>query len=191
MGFALTIFVGATLLFACQPMVARMIVPSLGGAPAVWIVCSLCFQALLLAGYGYAHVLATRLPLRAQLLVHLAALAAAFLVLPIALDERSVERLTSGHPTLGLLVVLLRTVGLPFFVLSTTSPLLQRWYAELGETDPYHLYAASNAGSMLALLGYPFAIEPFLALHDQSRVLHTAFAGYALLIVLCAMSAVR
>lgn len=191
MGFALTIFVGATLLFACQPMVARMIVPSLGGAPAVWIVCSLCFQALLLAGYGYAHVLATRLPLRAQLLVHLAALAAAFLVLPIALDERSVERLTSGHPTLGLLVVLLRTVGLPFFVLSTTSPLLQRWCAELGDRDPYHLYVASNAGSMLALLGYPLLVEPALTVKEQSRALYAGFLAYAALVALSGAAAAR
>lgn len=190
-GFALTIFVGATLLFACQPMVARMIVPSLGGAPAVWIVCSLCFQALLLAGYGYAHVLATRVPIRAQLLVHLAVIAAAFLVLPIGIDDQSAERLTSGHPTLGLLLVLLRTVGLPFFVLSTTSPLLQRWCAELGDRDPYHLYVASNAGSMLALLGYPLVVEPALAVRDQSRALHVGFVAYAALVALSGLAAAR
>jgi SAM-dependent methyltransferase len=189
--FAVTLFVSATLLFACQPMVARMIVPLLGGAPAVWILCSLCFQALVLGGYFYAHMVGSRLPVRTQVMLQLALVASAFFVLPIVVDEHLVETLTTKSRSLGLLVVLLRSVGLPFFVLSTTSPLLQRWYAELGETDPYHLYAASNAGSMVALLGYPFAVEPFLALKEQSRLLHVAFAGYALLVVVCAVSALR
>ncbi|GAC1548252.1 MAG: fused MFS/spermidine synthase [Polyangiales bacterium] len=187
--FAVTLFVSATLLFACQPMVARMIVPLLGGAPAVWILCSLCFQALVLGGYLYAHVVGSRLSVRTQVIVQLALVASAFLVLPIVVDEHLVETLTAKSRSLGLLVVLLRSVGLPFFVLSTTSPLLQRWYAELGETDPYHLYSASNAGSMVALLGYPFAVEPFLALKEQSRMLHVAFGGYAILVVICAITA--
>jgi len=189
--FAVTLFVSATLLFACQPMVARMIVPLLGGAPAVWILCSLCFQALVLGGYFYAHIVGSRLPVRTQVMLQLALIASAFFVLPIVVDEHLVETLTTKSRSLGLLVVLLRSVGLPFFVLSTTSPLLQRWYAELGETDPYHLYAASNAGSMVALLGYPFAVEPFLALKEQSRLLHVAFAGYAILVVICAVTALR
>jgi SAM-dependent methyltransferase len=189
--FAVTLFVSATLLFACQPMVARMIVPLLGGAPAVWILCSLCFQALVLGGYFYAHIVGSRLPVRTQVMLQLALIASAFFVLPIVVDEHLVETLTTKSRSLGLLVVLLRSVGLPFFVLSTTSPLLQRWYAELGETDPYHLYAASNAGSMVALLGYPFAVEPFLALREQSRMLHVAFAGYSILVVICAITALR
>ncbi|MDB4933217.1 MAG: spermidine synthase [Labilithrix sp.] len=189
--FAVTLFVSATLLFACQPMIARMIVPLLGGAPAVWILCSLCFQALVLGGYFYAHVVGSRLPVRTQVMLQLALVASAFFVLPIAVDEQLVQSLTAKSRSLGLLVVLLRSVGLPFFVLSTTSPLLQRWYAELGETDPYHLYAASNAGSMVALLGYPFLVEPFLALKEQSRLLHVAFAGYTIMVVVCAMTALR
>lgn len=189
--FAVTLFVSATLLFACQPMIARMIVPLLGGAPAVWILCSLCFQALVLGGYFYAHVVGSRVRVRTQVLMQLALVASAFFVLPVVVDEQLVASLTAKSRSLGLLVVLLRSVGLPFFVLSTTSPLLQRWYAELGETDPYHLYAASNAGSMVALLGYPFAVEPFLALKEQSRLLHVAFAGYTILVVVCAMTALR
>ncbi len=189
--FAVTLFVSATLLFACQPMVARMIVPLLGGAPAVWILCSLCFQALVLGGYFYAHVVGSRLPVRTQVMLQLALVASAFFVLPIIVDERLVEALTTKSRSLGLLVVLLRSVGLPFFVLSTTSPLLQRWYAELGETDPYHLYTASNAGSMVALLGYPFAVEPFFSLKEQSHIHHVAFAVYALLVVVCALTALR
>ena len=191
LSFAGTIFVGAMLLFACQPMIARMIVPLLGGAPAVWIVCSLCFQTLLLAGYGYAHFVGTRLPLRVQVGVQLALVASVFFVLPIAIDDGMVQRLTSGHPTIGLLVLLLRTIGLPFFVLSTSSPLLQRWFAELGERDPYHLYAASNAGSMLALLMYPLVAEPLLTVSAQSRTFHAVFAVYAVLVVLCAIRAMR
>lgn len=189
--FAVTLFVSATLLFACQPMVARMIVPLLGGAPAVWILCSLCFQALVLGGYLYAHVVGSRLSIRAQVMLQLVLVGSAFLVLPIVVDEKMLTSLTTTSHSLGLLVVLLRAVGLPFFVLSTTSPLLQRWYAEQGETDPYHLYAASNAGSMLALLGYPFAIEPFLSLHAQSRALHAAYAFYTVLVVVCAAAALR
>ncbi|MBS2012181.1 MAG: fused MFS/spermidine synthase [Deltaproteobacteria bacterium] len=189
--FAVTLFVSATLLFACQPMVARMIVPLLGGAPAVWILCSLCFQALVLGGYAYAHVVGSRLGLRAQIVLQLALVGSAFLLLPIAVDEQLLASLTAKSRSLGLLAVLLRSVGLPFFVLSTTSPLVQRWYSELGEQDPYHLYAASNAGSMLALLGYPLAVEPFLALHAQSRVLHAAYAVYAVLVVVCAATTLR
>jgi SAM-dependent methyltransferase len=189
--FAVTLCVSAMLLFACQPMVARMIVPLLGGAPAVWILCSLCFQALVLGGYFYAHVVGSRLSVRTQVMLQLALIASAFFLLPVVVDEHLVATLTAKSRSLGLLVVLLRSVGLPFFVLSTTSPLLQRWYAELGETDPYHLYAASNAGSMAALLGYPFVIEPYLALKEQSRLLHVAFAGYALLVVVCALTALR
>ena len=189
--FAVTLFVSATLLFACQPMVARMVVPLLGGAPAVWILCSLCFQALVLGGYFYAHVVGSRLTVRTQVVLQLVLIASAFFVLPIVVDESLVQSLTAKSRSLGLLIVLLRSVGLPFFVLSTTSPLLQRWYAELGETDPYHLYTASNAGSMVALLGYPFAIEPFLALKEQSRLLTVAFGGYAALVVICAMTALR
>lgn len=189
--FTAAIFAGATLLFTCQPMVARMIVPLLGGAPSVWIVCSLCFQALLLAGYGYTHFVATRLPVRLQIVLQLALVAAVLLVMPIVVDEATVSSMTSRHHTLGLIALLLQTAALPFFVLSTSSPLMQRWFAELGEHDPYHLYAASNAGSMVALLGYPLVVEPLLAVRGQSRALHLGFAVYTLLVVVCAALAVR
>lgn len=188
--FAGTIFSGATLLFTIQPLIARMIVPLLGGAPAVWILCSLCFQTLLLAGYGYAHFVSTRLPVRAQVILQLLLVGAVFLVMPVSVSERAISDIAS-RPTVGILLLLLRSIGLPFFVLSTSSPLLQRWFAELGERDPYHLYAASNAGSMLALLGYPLLMEPLLSVRGQSRVLHVAFVAYAVLVVICAQSAVR
>lgn len=188
--FASTIFTGAMLLFTIQPLIARMIVPLLGGAPAVWIVCSLCFQTLLLLGYAYTHFVTTRLPVRAQVVLQLLLVGSVFLVMPISVNEEAVAKL-SAHPTFGVIFLLVRTVGLPFFVLSTSSPLLQRWFAELGERDPYHLYAASNAGSMLALLGYPLLVEPLLAVRAQSRALHTAFAIYTVLVVICAIRAVR
>ena len=186
--FATALFVSAMLLFTCQPLVARMIVPLLGGAPAVWIICSLAFQALLLAGYGYAHFVGTRFPVRTQVVLQIILVLTVFLVLPVSVDEAVAERLTRNHPTLGLLLLILRTIGLPFFVLSTTSPLLQRWFAELGETDPYYLYAASNAGSMIALLGYPFIMEPNLAVGAQSRALHVGYAAYTVLLVVCAIT---
>ncbi|MBX3226634.1 MAG: fused MFS/spermidine synthase [Labilithrix sp.] len=189
--FALTIFAGATLLFACQPIIGRMVVPLLGGAPAVWIVCSLFFETILLFGYAYAHYVGTKLPIRAQVVLQLAIVASVFLVMPVSVDERVMQRLTAEHPTLGLCLVLLRSVGLPFFVLSTSSPLLQRWFAELGEKDPYHLYAASNAGSFVALLGYPLALEPLLPVHAQGRALHTGYAVYAVCVVACAFRAMR
>lgn len=189
--FAATIFVSATLLFACQPLVARMIVPLLGGAPSVWIVCSLCFQALVLGGYAYAHVVSSRLSIRAQVVLQVAIIAIALMTLPVSIDEKRALELTARSYSLGVLAVLLRSVGLPFFVLSTSAPLVQRWFAEAGEKDPYFLYAASNAGSMLALLGYPFVIEPLLGLADQSRALFFGYAAYGVLIAICAVTLVR
>lgn len=189
--FAATIFVSATLLFACQPVVARMILPVLGGAAAVWIVCSLCFQALVLAGYLYAHVVGSRPSSNAQVVLQLALIGLALVVQPVRVDEALLVSMTEKSYSLGVLAVLLRSVGLPFFVLATTSPLVQRWFSELGEKDPYHLYAASNAGSMLALLGYPFLVEPFLGLTAQSRALQAGYVAYAVLIVLCAVTLLR
>lgn len=189
--FSTTIFVSATLLFACQPVVARMILPVLGGAASVWIVCSLCFQALVLAGYLYAHVVGSRLSLKTQVLLQLALIGLALFLQPIGVDEALLVSLTAKSYSLGVLAVLLRSVGLPFFVLATTSPLVQRWFSVLGERDPYHLYAASNAGSMLALLGYPFLVEPFLGLSAQSRALQAGYVAYAVLIALCARTLLR
>lgn len=189
--YAVALFVSAMLLFTCQPLVARMIVPLLGGAPSVWILCSLCFQALLLAGYAFAHLSGRYLPLRAQVAVQIVLVLTTFAVLPIHVDEASTRLLTQHGPTLGLVLLLLRAVGLPFFVLSTTAPLLQRWFAELGEKDPYFLYAASNAGSMIALIGYPLLIEPFSTVRAQSRTLEVAFGAYALLIAVCGFTTVQ
>lgn len=189
--FAVTLFSSAALLFACQPMVARMIAPLLGGAPVVWILCSLFFQVLVLAGYLYAHVASVKLSPRVQVIVQAGMLAVALAAMPVVIDEQVLATLTGKSRSFGLLVALLYAVGAPFFVLSTTAPLLQRWYASSTEDDPYHLYAASNAGSLLALLGYPFVVEPFLTLHGQSRAMQVTFAGYAVLVLVCGVTVLR
>src|SRR5262245_10027386 len=171
--FGLTIFVSAALLFSVQPMVAKMLLPLLGGTPAVWNTCMVFFQAALLAGYAYALFL-SRLRLRQQLVVQLVVLLAAFIALPIGISASWVSSVpSSGNPSLWLLACLAFTVGLPFFIVSSNSPLLQKWFSSTSATsaqDPYFLYSASNAGSLLALLAYPALLEPFFSLKTQSRI---------------------
>jgi hypothetical protein len=191
--FATTLFLASALLFVVEPMVGKMILPKFGGAPAVWNTCLVFFQALLLAGYGYAHLLTRWLSGRRQLPPHLLLALAPLLTLPVALSPRFLPP-GGAHPLPWLLAMLLVGVGLPFFVLSTTAPLLQQWLAETGHPragDPYFLYAASNAGSMVGLLAYPTLIEPLWPLAAQS-VAWTA--GYLVLIALlvgCAVAVGR
>src|SRR6187399_1107170 len=164
--FSFTILIGAALLFLVQPMVAKMVLPRLGGSASVWVACMLFFQALLLAGYAYAHALNRRLRPRVQPLVHLGILALAAVALPVHLPA-GWEEPGAHPPALWLLALLVRTVGLPFFVVATTGPLLQAWFARSGHrqaADPYFLYAASNLGSLAGLLAYPFLLEPLLPL---------------------------
>jgi SAM-dependent methyltransferase len=187
--FGITLFLSATLLFLLQPMVAKMILPLLGGTPAVWNTCMVFFQALLLAGYAYAHAVPARLGVRRQILLHVGLLLVPFLVLPIAISKGFLPP-TGSNPIPWLLWLLLLSVGLPFFVVSTTAPLLQHWLAGTGHRsakDPYYLYAASNVGSMLALVGYPLLLEPRLRLQEQSGVWTMAYAGLVALIGLCAL----
>jgi hypothetical protein len=188
--YAATLFASASLLFLVQPMMAKMLLPLLGGTPAVWNTCMLFFQAMLLAGYAYALAVSKWLTLRQQVVVHLLLLLLTALSFPILISEatvRSVPR--EGNPSFWLLWSLLTTVGLPFFAVSTNSPLLQKWFAGMrhaSSRDPYFLYAASNAGSLLALLSYPLLLEPGLTLGGQSRLWSL---GYALLVVLVAACA--
>ncbi|MFO0849328.1 MAG: fused MFS/spermidine synthase [Gemmataceae bacterium] len=181
--FAVTLFVSATLLFMVQPMVGKMILPLLGGSPAAWNTCMVFFQALLLLGYLYAHHLTTRLPSRRQVSVHLTVLGVtiAWLVAaavlspkghPVAVFE-SLAPQGQSYPMFGVLALLAVAIGLPFFVVSTSAPLFQKWFADTGHpaaADPYFLYAASNAGSLISLLGYPLLIEPSLTLASQAWV---------------------
>src|SRR5262245_46089462 len=164
-GYAATLFLSAGLLFFVQPMVARMVLPQLGGSPSVWNTSMCFFQAMLLAGYLYAHLLATRFDRRAQALIHAAVLLAAAAFLPIDLTQ--VTPPADGIPVLWLMGRLALGVGVPFFAVAATAPLLQRWFSRTDHpaaADPYFLYAASNAGSLLALLSYPLLVEPNLPL---------------------------
>ena len=166
--FALALFTSAALLFWVQPLVAKMLLPLLGGAPSVWNTCMVFFQSLLLAGYAYALFVSQRLSLRNQAIVHAVLLLAAGLVLPFTLSDRVLSSLpTQSSPILWLLTTLAVTVGPPFLLLSATAPLLQRWFSHSthkAARDPYFLYAVSNAGSMLALLGFPFLFESAFAI---------------------------
>ena len=188
--FVAALFTSAMLLFWVQPMVAKMLLPLLGGTPAVWNTCMVFFQAVLLAGYAYAHLLTTRFPVRVQTLIHFCLLLIALAVLPMGLSSRAAQSAPwQSDPTLWLLWALVVVVALPFFILSASAPLLQSWFSRLdhrSSADPYFLYAASNLGSLIGLIGYPVLIEPGFPLQTQSRIWD---AGYCLLIVLFAGSA--
>src|SRR5438128_2132959 len=187
--YAVTLFVSASLLFLVQPMVGKMILPLLGGTPAVWNTCLVFFQAMLLLGYTYAHLTTTWLGVRRQAILHLVLLAVPFLVLPITVN-RELAPQGEANPVFGVFLLLLITAGLPFFVVATSAPLLQKWFASTDHPaakDPYFLYGASNLGSMLALFSYPLLVEPNQALPGQSWLWAL---GYLLLGILTAACAV-
>ncbi|WP_374456601.1 spermidine synthase [Nocardioides sp.] len=188
--FACTTFLGASLLFMIQPLAAKLILPSYGGSATVWSTSSLLFQLLLLLGYVYAHVSTRRLGARWQPRAHLLLLALPLLALPLALPAEAAPP-SDASPVLWLLRTLLLMVGLPFAVLSTTGPLIQRWYAWSGgprSDDPYFLFAGSNLGSFVGLLAYPFAIEPLLTLTQQRTAWSAAFVAFMLLMAACALT---
>lgn len=169
--FAVAIFTSACLVFTVQPMVAKLVLPTLGGSPSVWNASMVFFQTALLVGYGYAHLLQRITALRTQVAIHLLLLAAAALFLPLRISGALGDPDPSA-PTAWLLGTLVVSVGAPFAVLSATAPLLQAWFARVraGHADgknPYVLYAASNLGSFLALLAYPVLIEPLASLSGQ------------------------
>ncbi|WP_128891479.1 spermidine synthase [Erythrobacter sp. HKB08] len=182
--FTVTILTGSFLLFLVQPLVARMALPLLGGAPNVWNSAMLVYQALLLGGYAYAHALST-LPIRRQAMIHLALLLVAVVFLPITLAELPPSR--PGLEALWVPALFALTIGPLFFLVSAQAPLMQRWYAADGKAgDPYWLYAASNVGSFAGLLSYPLLFEPNMPLDMQSGIWA---AGYGLLILLVALAA--
>jgi spermidine synthase len=186
--FALSLFASAALLFLVEPMLAKMLLPLLGGTPAVWNTCLVFFQAVLLAGYLYAHASMRWLGRRTQIAVHLAVVAAALLVLPLGVAQTRTPP-AQGNPVQWILITLLATVGLPFFALSASAPIMQKWFAQTRHTsagDPYFLYAASNAGSLLGLLAYPLLLEPLLPLSLQSRFWSFGYAGLLAMTALCA-----
>jgi hypothetical protein len=186
--FAAAICVGAAQLFLLELMLAKMLLPRFGGAPAVWATCVVFFQTALLAGYAYAHVLTTRLPRRRQVVLHLALLVVCLAFLPIGIPDRLVPT-TADRPAIVLLGILTLTAGLPFVTISSTTPLLQRWFAGSGYVnshDPYYHYAASNVGSLLALFAYPVVMEPVFSLPEQSGIWAGVFCVWLLLLFVCA-----
>jgi hypothetical protein len=182
--YALTIFTGAFLLFQIQPLIGKYILPWFGGGPGVWTVCLLFFQVFLLGGYAYAHW-TSRLPARRQVILHLLLVLVAVL-LPVVPAQTWKPR-DPSQPTLHILALLTATIGAPYFVLASTSPLLQQWFARIYPgRSPYRLYALSNAGSLLALVSYPFFFEPRLTRHAQARLWGWGLVLYALGCVWCA-----
>jgi len=183
LAYACTIFLSAFLLFAVQPMIGKIILPWFGGSAAVWSTCLLFFQAALLAGYLYAHRSTRSLKPKRQATLHIVLMAISLAVLPI-LPSPSWKPSHAGDPSLRILLLLAATIGLPYLLLSTTSPLLQAWYvAAKPGAVPYRLFALSNFGSLIALLGYPIFVEPMFTTHGQAY----GWSGiYVVFVLLCA-----
>jgi SAM-dependent methyltransferase len=185
--FVAAIFVSAALLFAVEPMFTKMVLPQLGGAASVWSVAMVFFQATLLAGYAYAHLLTVFAPGRASIVIHLTVIVVACFTLPlhIATGWGRPPLVGEAFWLLGLFAV---SIGLPFFALAANGPLLQAWFVRTDHPaakDPYFLYAASNVGSFLALISYPVVVEPFLRLGDQTQLWTIGFYVLILLIAAC------
>ncbi len=186
--YACTIFVSAFLLFQVEPVIAKIILPWFGGSAAVWTTCLLFFQLALLLGYLYAHWTTERCRPRTQAWIHAGLLLASLLVLPV-LPGEAWRPGAAGSPILQILGLLAATVGLPYFMLSTTGPLVQAWYARGAQgTAPYRLYALSNIASLLALVSYPILVEPFVATRTQARLWSWAYLAFAALALGAALS---
>ncbi len=179
---ALTVFLSAFLLFMVQPLIAKQILPWFGGSAGVWTTCLVFFQALLLGGYAYAHLLVRYMSPRSQARAHSLLLAASLLVLPILADS-SWQPVGDEQPIPRIMALLVATVGLPYFLLSATGPLAQAWYSRRLGRVPWRLFALSNLGSLAALLAYPFVVEPWISIRVQALVWSAGFAVFA---VLCA-----
>jgi hypothetical protein len=191
--FCAAILVSAALLFAVQPMFTKMVLPRLGGAAAVWSVAMVFFQATLLAGYAYAHLLTRFMPGRRSILIHLAVLLIACLALPLHLAG-GWDRPPARGEALWLLGLFAASIGLPFFALAANGPLMQAWFVRTGHPsarDPYFLFAASNVGSFLALISYPLLVEPFLPLGEQTWLWTVGFYLLILLIAACGVLLLR
>jgi hypothetical protein len=187
--FALTLFTSASLMFVLQPMFGKILLPLLGGSPSVWNTCMVFYQSMLFLGYLYAHYISTRHTEHRQIQIHAIIILISLIALPLALPENTSPP-TESNPTFWLLGVLFLAIGLPFFVVSTTAPLLQKWFSKIGHHtshDPYYLYTASNAGSLLALLSYPFLIEPNIGLENQKFLWSIGYVFLALLVSGCAV----
>jgi hypothetical protein len=189
--FSTTLFASALLMFWVQPMIAKMLLPLLGGTPTVWNTCMVFFQATLLAGYAYSHFLTKWFSIRTQGIIHAGLLLTTFTALPLALSENAMQSAPwQSDPFLWLIQQLFLVVALPFFTVSTTGPLLQKWFSRTNHRsakDPYFLYAASNLGSLIALLSYPVLVEPNLRLPQQTGVWSWFYAAFVVLFGGCAL----
>lgn len=188
--FSLTLFLSAFLLFLVEPMFGRMTLPLLGGTPAVWNTCLVFFQTALLAGYAYAH-LSSRLQIRFQVPLHFALILIASISLPIGV-AKGWSPPVEGNPSLWLIMLLGVSVGLPFFIISASAPVLQRWFSTTRHSaagDPYFLYVASNLGSIIGLIGYPVLLEPRLTLASQSKLWTWGYVALGVMIACCAVAA--
>ncbi|MEO7726554.1 MAG: fused MFS/spermidine synthase [Burkholderiales bacterium] len=184
--YAAAIFLGAFLLFLVQPIIAKQILPWFGGSAAVWATCMVFFQMVLLVGYAYADFTTRRLTPKRQMMLHVALLALSLLVLPITPDV-SWKPQGEENPSWRIIGLLTLTIGLPYFILSTTSPLLQAWFARRFHVVPYRLFALSNLASLLALLAYPVMVEPWVTTYTQSIAWSVC---YALFVLLCGYAAI-
>jgi spermidine synthase len=184
--FAPTILLSAFLLFQIQPLIGKIILPWFGGSAAVWSAALLFFQVFLLAGYAYAHFLIRHFKPKVQMIVHGGLLLVSCVLLPI-LPSPGWKPTSAADPTFRILALLAVTIGLPYFLLSSTSPLLQAWYVrKTGSKVPYRLFALSNFGSMLGLLSFPFLVEPNLTSRAQAYLWSGAYVGFVLLCILAA-----
>jgi spermidine synthase len=191
--FSAAMFLSGFLLFMVEPMVAKMVLPILGGVPMVWNGCVVFFQIVMLAGYGYAFGTSRWLGVRHHVMVHAVVLAAPVVVLPFMIQPGSVTP-PEGNPIMWLLLLLAGSIGLPFFVLSTSASVLQHWLSRTDHPsarDPYFLYAASNFGCLLALACYPSVVEPVFTLREQTRLWAIGYAEFVLLAAACAAFAWR
>ena|SRR5436190_1515229 len=185
--FSATLFLSAFLMFLVEPMIARMVLPLLGGAASVWNTCLVFFQTVLLCGYAYAHGAPALLGPRRHAIIHAVVMLAPLLLLPIGLSADTPP--PTANPAGWLLLTLLATIGLPFFALSTSAAVLQKWYAatdDAGARDPYFLYAASNLGSFAALVAYPLVVERTLPLREQAQLWTVGYAVLACMTIACA-----
>ena len=194
--YRLTIFLSAFLLFEVEPILVKYLLPWFGGSSAVWTTSLLFFQLILLAGYGYSHVLGTRFQRRSQGRMHLALVLISLALMGAAALSRPTpitpgpnwQPVDSDSPVLHLLALLTVSIGLPYFVLSSTAPLLQLWFAsDYRDASPYRLYSLSNLGALIALISYPFAIEPNLSVRDQALVWVALYAGFSIAMSICAV----
>src|SRR6201988_3672159 len=186
--FAATIFLSALLLFWVQLIIAKLLLPRLGGTPAAWTTCMLFFQVLLLAGYSYVLFTTAWIGPRKQAVLHVVLLLLSALYLPLTLVGGSGSVSEQKYPALWLFAYLLTAIGLPIFLISTTSPLLQKWFTRSGHVsanDPYFLFAVSNAGSLLALISYPLLLEPNLKLSRQSQLWGVGYVVFLVLSISC------